>query len=265
MRARLSVSQQGIERQPRNQADGVGQLDGAVGLENRPAGRLLKYRSFRRPRRDRQQRATVGVKATLQAAAAPPHYDGLAGTGVALGPTVDDGRQAARGKMIGIQRALGRPSADRRDDQIAVEQVDVRRQVLPSHRERLDTVAVPGLKDVYSNEAVDTGSAYSSYIKATHVGFTIAKISCADGIYAKDFSTGDAFLLAQDYCRRALAIKAGQDALESYVQSLAHAKTTLNDMVAGKDNLKDKDLVKALQKDISTLRDDVSTLKKAFG
>ncbi len=129
----------------------------------------------------------------------------------------------------------------------------------------LQQVGVPALKTIYRNELTTTTSTFVSYVQSTGVAFDIGGNSCSAGPNAKDFTTGNAFLLAMEYCRRVQAITAKQNALNSYDNSLGSARTTLQQLIDGKDKLKDTDVIQNLLKDASTLRTDVDAMKKAFG
>ena len=73
------------------------------------------------------------------------------------------------------------------------------------------------------------------------------------------------FLLAEDYCRRRLALDAKDRALTNYEASLDTADKALGDLESGKARLSGKELAKILFETGKDLHDKVTAVKKAFG
>ena len=126
----------------------------------------------------------------------------------------------------------------------------------------IDTV-VPEMDLLYMRERRETRATFASYMNRAEVPFKVEDDSCTN-LSIQGLTNGTAFLLAEAYCERIVAIDARRDALQHYKASLQKAKLTLVGLEKGKDDLTAKDLAKLLKSDVSALKSELAAIKTAF-
>ncbi len=126
----------------------------------------------------------------------------------------------------------------------------------------IDT-AVPELGKRYDDESLTARETFGSYTQQSGLVFAVKDETCTK-LSVQGLSTGTAYLLAQAYCERIVAINARRADLKRYEESLKEAKQTLAHLQAGKDDLSAKDLAKLLESDASALKKDLAAIKTAF-
>lgn len=123
---------------------------------------------------------------------------------------------------------------------------------------------IPQLNSLYEREASQDLAAFSSYINQSGEQANLNPTMCATGLTTHGLSTGTSYLLAQAYCARIDALSTKQTALNSYKASLMTAKTTLENLRSGKDNLGAKSIAQQLASEMSSLKSDIEKINKAF-
>lgn len=130
----------------------------------------------------------------------------------------------------------------------------------------LSTNVVRELQRILNNEKINTSATFVSYISQSQSSGAdkVRNMDCTLGFSSHDFDSGIAYLLAQAYCSRIVALSTKLSALDDYKKSLDTAKTALMSLESGKDNLGAKDIAQQLISEASSLNDDIATINKAF-
>lgn len=118
----------------------------------------------------------------------------------------------------------------------------------------------PSLRTTLAAERTALDATYAGFIQGAG---SVFPANCDPGPRAYDFNA-QTFPLAQDYCQRRLALDAKSKSLGEFDDSLAAARTALDELDSGKARLSSKELAKRLYTTGKELDNKVDAVREAF-